>query len=676
MAQTNGQNRRTFSNLLVNTLSHLNSGSDTDLSLEEFLSGIRELFGLTGILWWEIDRSGKFLSLASYVGPFDPDPADMDIPAKDEFLKVVIEGSTPQVLEGPALRESLPESIISNKEVETALGVRVGSKDRPFGILIALFPSGASLALQQMETAQLLATELGRTLRAQSLHEEVQTQFNRLKLLQGLSRILQSDEPIDERLHDLIESLTSAFDANYGHVVLADEDAGVLRFRASSGIDIEELTGMAVEPGTGIIGKVFQNGQPLLSRDVTEDPDYVEGYPNVRSELAVPIEAEGEIMGVLNLESDRPGAFDPDDLRMAGIIASQTGAILRHALAYDAAMSHLKELELLNRVTRAISVIDDIDELLQTIVQEIHGSLDVTSVGILLVGQDGVEMNVRAAAGDYSAELSKLKLRVGKGVTGDAALKGTTQYIPDVTRDDRYVPIDPNIRCELAVPLISKGTVIGVLNLESTSTNAYGAEDRHVVEIVAAQIAQILTKALLYEELATMAVTDGLTGLFNHRHFFVRLDAEFKRAIRYSYPLSLIMCDIDFFKNFNDTHGHLRGDAVLREIAVIITRTMRETDVVSRYGGEEFAAILPLCHESTALEVAERLRQSIESAGLGGDEESKPLTISIGICSAPKYASSYEEIVKRADDALYRSKQMGRNRCTLWRPELAETSTA
>ncbi len=674
MIDTNGQDRRTFTNLLVSALSHLHSGGDTAVSLREFLSDMRELFQVTGVLWWELDRSRQSLSLVSYTGPFDAGGEGLTISATHGFTGAVLESATPQVLEGPALKDNLPESFTSHEEVETALGVRVSSRERPTGVLVTLFPSGASLAMQQMETVQLLASELGRALGVQHLREELQTQFKRLKLLQGLSRILQSDDPIEERLHRLIESLTGAFDASYGHIILADEDGQVLRFRASSGVDMEELRSLEIEPGTGIIGKVFQSSQPILVPDVSENPDYVEGYPGVRSEMAVPIEAEGEVMGVLNLESDQLAAFDPDDLRMVGITASQAGAILRHALDYDATMYHLMELELLNRVTRAITTTDEVDELLQTIVREIHSSLDVTSIGILLVGPDGVEMNVRAAAGDHAADMPKLKLRVGKGVTGDAALKGTTQYLPDVTRDERYVPVDPNIRCELAVPLISKGSVMGVLNLESSTVNAFSEEDRHVVEIVAAQTAQILTKALLYEEMATMAVTDGLTGLFNHRQFFVRLDAEFKRAIRYTYPLSLIMLDIDFFKNFNDTHGHLRGDAVLREIASIITKTMRETDVVARYGGEEFVAILPLCHESTAMEVAERLRMSIESAGLGGEGGAHPLTVSIGICSAPKDASSYEELVKRTDDAMYFSKRMGRNLCTLWRPDLAAGS--
>jgi len=192
------------------------------------------------------------------------------------------------------------------------------------------------------------------------------------------------------------------------------------------------------------------------------------------------------------------------------------------------------------------------------------------------------------------------------------------------------------------------------------------------MEIVGAQIALMLGKALLYDELQKMAITDGLTGLFNHRHFFSQLESEFKRSVRYSYPLSLIMVDIDYFKQFNDTYGHLKGDDALRQVGDLVMHAVRETDVVARYGGEEFAAILPLCHESTAVEVAERLRQTIEASHIGGGNGGKPLTVSVGICTAPQHASTYEELVRRADDAMYASKREGRNRCTLWHEALLE----
>lgn len=671
MSKTSKKNRRTYTNLLVEALAHLHGSGDVHSSLVEFLKDVQKLFNASGVLWWEYNQEEDTLKLVSFAGPFSKECTELTIPASEGLTGAVLKSGDSQVLEGPAVSDNLPAEIGSVTGVESALGVRVGSDARLLGVLISLFPSAASLALQQMETMELLASALGSALEGSLLQWELQEQFQRLLLLQDLSRILQSNQSMGERLERLVSTLCEAFNARFGYILLADDKNEKLKFRAASGIELRELADLKIEPGRGIAGQVFLTGESRLVPDVSKDPDYVERHTDVLSEMAVPIEAEGKVLGILNFESDQPGCFDAEDLRLAGIIASHTGVTLHNALSYDSAMTRMRELELLNRVTQVIAITDDVEELLQALVLEIHSFMDAKVVGILLVDDNGVDMRVHASSGGQEDTLAGLKLQVGKGVTGDAALTGQTQYVPDVTRDNRYVPIDPTIRSELAVPLVNKGIVIGVLNLEADVQNHFSEEDQRVVEIMAAQISQILAKALLYDELATMAVTDGLTGLFNHRQFFVRLEAEFKRAIRYSYPLSLIMLDIDYFKNFNDTHGHLKGDEVLREIAKIITRTMRETDVVARYGGEEFAAILPLCHESTAVEVAERLRRSIEEARLGGNDNTAPITVSLGICTAPEHSSTHEELVRRADDAMYTSKRNGRNQCTLWQPDLA-----
>ncbi len=624
------------------------------------------------VTWWEYERSDETLLLSAVSEGFGAPGTNISISAKDGLAGAVLRDGGIQILEGTAMAGNLPDIISSLEDLETALVIRVGTDIRPLGILIALYPSSASLAMQQKEIIELIASALGRALEANLLSEEVEIQYQRLLLLQNFSQLLQSGQPMEVRLKRLVDNLTEAFRARFGHIILSEERGERLRFLAISGLSMTELGDPDVGPGQGVIGKVFESGEPKLVSDVTLDQDYISGHRDVRSEMAVPIKAEGEVIGVLNLESDQLDWFSQDDLRLATIVASHTGVALQHALAYESALTRMRELELLNRVMQVIERIDDFGELLQEITVEIQTFLQVAVAGIILLEENRVDMRIHATAGGDQETLANLKLKVGKGITGAAALTGTVQYVPDVTLDDRYIPIDPRIRCELAVPLTEKGSVIGLLNIESEVRDAFSEEDIRVVEIVAAQISQLLSKALLYEELATMAVTDGLTGLFNHRHCFVRLEAEFKRALRYSYPLSLIMMDIDHFKDFNDTYGHLQGDDVLRKIADIITLTMRETDVVARYGGEEFVAILPLCHESTAKEVADRLRQRVEDANLTGDGDSAPITISLGICTAPQNASTYEALVRRADDAMYFSKKSGRNRCTIWREELGE----
>ncbi len=165
------------------------------------------------------------------------------------------------------------------------------------------------------------------------------------------------------------------------------------------------------------------------------------------------------------------------------------------------------------------------------------------------------------------------------------------------------------------------------------------------------------------ERLRELAVTDGLTGLYNYRYFKEYLDQEMRRAHRHQLFVSLLMLDIDFFKHYNDHHGHVAGDEVLRSIARLIRSNIRSIDVAARYGGEEFAIILPETNKRSAVFVAEKVRQLVERHVFAKQEEqpNNNLTVSIGVAAFPDDVRSAEELVRCADERLYRAKAAGRN---------------
>jgi len=670
MAHSTDRDTRDFTTHLLQALGRLHGAEDAWDVIGDYIEDVAHLLDAAAVLWWSWDPRKERLRLEAATGRLAR-LTGLEVPADGGFLNAVRQGSGPQLLEGPSLGRELPDGLGRHLEAECAIGVRAGSQERPHGVLLVMLPTAPTLAVRATELLDLLGEALGRAWNASLLRRELRSQVDRFLLLHDLSRILQSDEGLEERLRRLVEALTRAFQARLGYVMIHDPATDLLEFRAAAGVSLEEIGRFRIHPGEGITGRAFASGHPLLVGDVTQEEGYIEGDPSVRSEMAVPVRSGDRVIGIINFESDELAGFDEADLRLAAIISAQLGTTLQHALSFDEARSRLKELELLNQVTRILAGSEDLDEIFTTLVKEIRQAFQVTAVGVLIRDPESDALTVKAADGESDTEISELKLELGKGLTGVAAETGEVQYAPDVTRDPRYVPADPRIRSELAIPLLAQDRVMGVLNLESSSLGAFPPEERRVAEIVAAQIAQMLSRVLLYQQVATMAVTDGLTGLYNHREFFRRLDAEFKRSIRYAYPLSLIMIDIDFFKEFNDTAGHLAGDQALKVIAEKIIESVRETDVVARYGGEEFAVILPLCHESTALEVAERIRVSIEESGLRGGEGTPPLTVSVGICTAPQHADRHEELVKQADDAMYISKRDGRNRCTVCRREEA-----
>jgi len=207
------------------------------------------------------------------------------------------------------------------------------------------------------------------------------------------------------------------------------------------------------------------------------------------------------------------------------------------------------------------------------------------------------------------------------------------------------------------------GRVIGVLNVEARSAEAYCEDHLRPLSVVAQQAAVVIRAAQLNDEMRQLAVTDPLTGLYNRRYFVEKLDEESRRAQRYGEPLALMMVDCDRLKRINDVHGHLSGDRALQALADVMKITLRETDVLARLGGDEFAVLLVSADEARANEVTERLRRTVQSLRLISDEGgSIDLTVSVGIALFPEAGTEVETLLREADMALYRAKDEGRDK--------------
>jgi len=215
----------------------------------------------------------------------------------------------------------------------------------------------------------------------------------------------------------------------------------------------------------------------------------------------------------------------------------------------------------------------------------------------------------------------------------------------------------------LLCPIKSRGRLVGILALGKKKSNTlYSHEDIQLVMRMASQAGILIENAQLYAQATVRANTDGLTGLYNHRHFHERLEQEIARGSRFGNIFSLIMLDVDLFKAYNDTYGHLAGDKVLRKIGDYIKGSIRTVDMAFRYGGEEFVIILPEAQLNDAYKVAERIRKTIESKMTSS---AMPLTVSLGVANWPSDGLMREEVIACADAALYRAKQTGRNRTCL-----------
>lgn len=245
--------------------------------------------------------------------------------------------------------------------------------------------------------------------------------------------------------------------------------------------------------------------------------------------------------------------------------------------------------------------------------------------------------------------------------------KGESLYIPDLNQKEHLELffIKGKGGSILTLPLISlHESIIGILTIYRNGKNSISRSEIDFFQLLATHAAGVIDKSILFQATQELAYTDALTGVFNRRYFDQRFSREILRAKRYSRSLSVLMIDIDFFKNYNDTYGHLMGDRVLQKVASVLEEKLRRADILCRYGGEEFVVILPEINLENATIVAEKLRKAI-MANTHLDEsqmQKTNLTVSVGVASLPENSNDEEVILGLADKALYNAKESGRNK--------------
>lgn len=261
-------------------------------------------------------------------------------------------------------------------------------------------------------------------------------------------------------------------------------------------------------------------------------------------------------------------------------------------------------------------------------------------------------------------------VRSGEGLVGRVADRKAALIVRDAARDPRVSSAERLDRLTgsyslLLLPLVVGGETVGVAQYEREAPGCHTQRELNRIRALALQAAATLANVRMHQDVYAQAVTDGLTGLYNRRHMQTRLQDERRRAHRYGHGLSVIMLDVDGFKNYNDTYGHVQGDVLLVKLAALLRQNVRGVDIVGRYGGEEFIIVMPETPADEAWQTAERLRQAVASTVFPGFAEDPELavfkTISLGTATFPEDTSDTHALVSLADKALYQAKRAGRN---------------
>lgn len=348
-------------------------------------------------------------------------------------------------------------------------------------------------------------------------------------------------------------------------------------------------------------------------------------------------------------------------------------------------MQRQSELDMAtSRISSAISSTLELEPILQTAVEEVGRALNARRAALVLWQEgtslpEGISVYERAEAMpcDVLADREVHKKRplamdsvisyveppllpVMERAAHDSVGRVTHPFSPHNTFESASPSGMVEVPGSLEIPLTYRNSIIGVLVVEDDTPNRdWEDEEMLMVRTVSDQLAVAISHARLFRHVQTQAMTDALTGLYNHRYFQERLDREIKMADRNNESLSLILLDLDHLKRINDTHGHRAGDAALCHVARILQSTVRDIDICARYGGEEFVIILPQCEREAAFQVAERVREAI---ALKPASKVGAVTASIGLATYPTPARTKEELIEMADKAMYLAKDAGRNR--------------
>jgi diguanylate cyclase (GGDEF)-like protein len=492
--------------------------------------------------------------------------------------------------------------------------------------------------------------------------------MQKVAILYDASQAVMSTFELDEVLARILSILRDYFQIQTAAVMLIDEKTGDLIVRSEFG---RTRPHKRIPRGAGITGAAFRMKRPVYVPDVTKDPRYLMGFPSTKTELAVPLIVRGEVVGVLDLQSDSVDFFDSETIDLLTLFSTQASIALENARLYSQEQRRARQLEAINTIARQTTALVQLDELLDTVCTLMLERFSVDQVAVLLA--DGDRLYVSASYGKLTPVLSPGDLVSATGLAAKALSLGQTVLANDVATEPDYVPGCKETLSEMCVPLIFFGEKLGVMALDTARAQAFEESDVQPLESVADICAAAIANARHFERTQQLAYLDGLTGIFNRRFFEMRIREELERAQRYNTSLSVVMLDIDYFKKLNDEFGHLLGDEVLKQVSGIFQQQLRKGDVVCRYGGEEFALLLPQTTGENALEVAEKLRRTVEAWHFPGVP--RPVTISAGLADCPAFGKSRDDIVSAADAALYHAKLSGRNR-VMTAGQANKTSTA
>jgi len=415
----------------------------------------------------------------------------------------------------------------------------------------------------------------------------------------------------------------------------------------------------------GITEYVIRTGEPLLVRS---DMEVVRerlgltstGRPS-KCFCGVPIFMYGRAVGVMAaLNYEREFVYEQRDLEVMKTAAGQVAVAMENARLFAEEQRRSRYLAFLNNISKtAISSLEP-EPMMAEIVGQIQSNFRFDHIGIGLLDYATKEIEIKAEAGATEKTLGR-RIPLGVGILGRVARTSEMALVQN-TGEGRLLAIVPDSKSVLSVPITYGESLLGVLNVESRRENAFAPQEVLILRTLADLLATALHNAFVFQKMQQQAITDGLTGIKTRRFFGEALQSEWKRASRSGRAFSVVLIDLDKFKQINDTMGHLEGDLVLARVGRILEQKSRHSNIVARYGGDEFVILMPETGVEQAQILSERLRLWVATDPMLNERQ---ITASFGVAAYPQHGSSAEDVLRLADMGMYNSKRSGGNRVSV-----------
>jgi diguanylate cyclase (GGDEF)-like protein/putative nucleotidyltransferase with HDIG domain len=546
------------------------------------------------------------------------------------------------------------------QKLRSVVAISLQAKEQAFGVLLLGTPDTRRFAPAEYRLLLALGHQIGMAVENSYLVQQTSRRSEELHVLNEIGRALSSTLNKEELFTRVWEELRRLFDVENFYIATLDpvRDEVCFHLEMIDGVRMPKRTRRA---GNHLTEFVIRTRQPVLIRDNYVAQAKKLGVEPIRSKgcfCCVPLVAYDRAIGAMAVFSDADHVFDEGHLELLRVLASEASIAMENARLFHEERTKARHLSLLNTISRnAIATLNP-DEMLAKIAEQLEAGLTYDHIGIGLLDYSTREVIVQAEAGKRRGALGQ-RIPLGSGLIGVVARNGQlSTYDAGLPADAGLKPLLPETLGAIALPIFYADQLHGILYIESSQPADFSDEDMLLLRTLADLIAGALHNALSFQKAQEQAITDGLTGVKTHRFFMEALSAEWKRSTRAGRSFALVLMDLDRFKFVNDFYGHLEGDLVLQRVGHILETNCRRSDVVARYGGDEFVILMPETNMEHARQLASKLRGWISADALLRE---KNISASFGIACYPLHGSSPQELIQVADASMYLSKHQGGN---------------